>query len=119
MANKPKYIIDLENDMTTMKSVVHELKDNDNKQYEIQGQILAQLQEIKTCLKGTEFDTNGNGHGGGVVKRVGRLEERCSELRTWKTSVTAKAVVLVSVITGALGALWGLFISQWDNIFGK
>lgn len=98
MPNKPQYIVDLEAKMDTME--------------ELQQENAGVLREIHICLAGTEFDqqaTNGE-KGGGVVRRLGRVEKKITLLQIWKTKTVTRNAIIWIIVGGALSALWMVFI---------
>ena len=99
---KPKYITDLETRMGTMES--------------IQDDILKKTGEIHTALMGTKYD-QAAGNGGGVVKRLVRIEKKCEVFQNWKTKLTATNTIIWIVLSGALCALWILIVNNWDILF--
>jgi len=103
MAGKPQYIKALEGDMA-------QLKNQQQKDSEV-------LKEIHVCLAGTEFDQdNGNGKGGGLVRRVGRVEKKLGILWTWKTKTVTRNAVIWIIVGGALTAIWSIVLIKFKGL---
>ena len=118
MPTKPKYIQQLEEDVSKLKADARENRDNQDKIMEIQAETLEKLHEIHICLAGTEFDKNqNNGSGGGVVKRLGRVEKLCDQFNNWKTRMATRDAIIWIVVGGALTAIWSIIIANWQTIF--
>lgn len=117
MANKPKYITDLENRMSALEANDVKVNQRLDTMEEYQDKILTRTGEIHTALMGTEYDQNGNGNGGGLVKRLGRVEKVCQSLDNWKLKTATRDAIIWIVVGGALTAVWSLIISQWNVLF--
>jgi hypothetical protein len=75
------------------------------------------LDLIYTCLLGNEIENEGgNGHGGGVVKRLSRNEERVDRITSWMTGVKARNKVVWSFIALIMGSVITLIIKAWDKL---
>ena len=112
-------IEDLRKDVDYLKVSHKQTRDNQDKFFVAQGEILKKVDAIHVCLAGTEYDKNGdNGSGGGIVKRVGKLEVKQGELRKWKTQTNTRNRVVWSVAGGAVTAIWGLLLTNWEKLFG-
>jgi hypothetical protein len=111
MPNKPQYITNLESEVENVKkSLVANEASHDK--------LFKKLDEIHVCLAGTDYDKeDGNGKGGGVVRRLGRVEKKVTTLQIWRTKTITTANIIWIVVGGALTALWSIVIANWNNIF--
>ena len=116
---KPLYITDLETDMRNLKANYQANREAQDKMFEIQGSTLKKLNDIHICLAGTDYDqTDGNGgKGGGVVRRLGRVEKKVTDIQVWRTKVVTKTNIIWLIVGGALTAAWSVIIANWSNIF--
>lgn len=112
MASKPQYIVALEENVN---DVQRKLKVNE----ESHDKLFKKMNEIHICLAGTDYDRqDGNGEkGGGVVRRLGRVEKKVTTLQIWRTKTITKTNLVWIVVGGALTAAWSVIIANWSNIF--
>lgn len=108
---KPQYITDLEKEVDGIKtSLIINEKSHDK--------LFDKLNAIHVCLAGTDYDQDdGNGKGGGVVRRLGRVEKKVTSLQVWRTKTITKTNLVWLVVGGALTAAWSVIIANWSNIF--
>ena len=84
---------------------------------EVQDRILTQTGQIHTALMGTDYDKSStNGNGGGLVKRLSRIEEKVSRFDSWKVKVSTTSAIVWTITGATLTALWTIFIKHWDKI---
>jgi len=76
------------------------------------------LDAIYICLKGNEFEKDqGNGHGGGVVKRLSRIEDRTDRIDRYIANTKGRNAAIWGLM-GLIGAsLIGFVVKAWDKIF--
>ena len=102
---KPQYITHLEAEVADVKKMQEESN--------------GVLQEIKICLSGTEFEQdNMNGKGGGLVRRLGRVEKKVTAIQIWKTKMTSRDMVIYTVFAAVVAAIWTILVKSWDTLFG-
>jgi len=108
----------MEERITNLENRYNEIRESQDHMFILQGDALKKLEDIRVCLKGTEYDKNGgNGHGGGLVKRVGKLEDRCDETQKFiaGTKGRNKAVWALIILFGTY--IVGAATKIWDKIF--
>jgi hypothetical protein len=125
MGNKPKYIEEIESLAKQNQQAIAEIraKTIEMEQWQKdmrtdQDKILIRTGEIHTALMGTEYDkSTTNGHGGGIVKRLGVIEKFCDMIELWKERIVIRDAIIWIVVGGALTAIWSLLLSNWSSIF--
>jgi len=101
---KPQYITHLETEVSDVKQMQRESN--------------AVLQEIKICLSGTEFEQHqSNGKGGGLVRRLGRVETKVTAIQVWKTKMTSRDMVIYTIFAAVVVAIWTVLVKSWDTLF--
>jgi len=111
-------IEEIEKDVDYLKTSHKQTRENQDRMFEIQGESLRKINQIHTCLAGTDYDKDQtNGSGGGLVRRVGRLEKVTTALERWKTQSKTRNTVVWTAVSVALSALWGLLLAFKDRIF--
>lgn len=98
MANKPKYISDLEGRMDTLEKN--------------QDEILVKTDQIHIALIGTEYDkaNQSGGKGGGIVKRLGLVEKCVGTLEQWKVKISTINAIVYIVGGAAITAVWSIVL---------
>jgi len=112
MGVKPKYILDLELEVANIQLSLDQNEES-------HGKLFDKMNAIHICLAGSDYDQNSDedGKGGGVVRRLGRVEKKVTSLQIWRTKTITKTNLVWVVVGGALTALWSVIIANWGNIF--
>jgi len=116
--DKPEYAVALENRMEKVEVSVNEIKQNQSESFILQNATLRKLNEIQICLAGTEYDKEaGNGHGGGIVRRVSKTEKILDEFKIWKAQINTKNKLVWIFVSGSLATIFTILIMAWDKLF--
>lgn len=81
-------------------------------------QISRKVDKIYDALKGNEFEKDqGNGHGGGVLKRLSRYEDKVDCIEEYIAKTKGRNKVIWGALTLVGGTLIAYIIKTWEKIF--
>ena len=109
---------DYEKRLSKLEENVRQAKANDDEIFKIQGESLKKLNTIHDLLAGNAYERErGDGHGGGLVRRVERLETCNDDTTKFKEQTRTRNRIIWTAI-----AAFGLYIINgitdiWDKIF--
>jgi len=107
MPNKPKYITELENNMSKQDLAIKEIKKGQDEDQIIKAEILAKLTSIDVCLKGTEYDKEN----GGLVKEVHKNTACISHMKRNQ----AKRDGVIGTISAGIASVGTILINWFLN----
>ena len=124
MEEKVKKVIEevssIEEEIDYLKQAIKETRNNQDEIFTINSEILNKLNEVHICLKGTEYDDcETNGHGGGMVRRLSKVESCNEKLLIWKTKISTRDSIIYSIVGAILAFISTVVITNWTNIFNK
>ena len=124
---KPQYIIELtekigeqSEEIEHLKKASIESKKNQSDMMKKQDGISIQIGEMHIALIGTKYDqASTNGQGGGLVKRLGRVEKIAECMKLWKVRTRMRDKTIWIVFSAFLGGVWTVVLLNWQTIFNK
>ena len=118
VANIEEVVNDNKKRVEKVENSLDQIKKNQDEFFIIQSTTLDKLEKIHICLAGTDYDKNEeNGNGGGLVKRLSRVEKCIQGIAEWKLQLNTINKIIYIIAGAILTAIWTVIVLAWDTLF--